>query len=314
MSKKLLVVVCALLASVMSTAAMADVLIAASPSSGQAWAQDVIDQIKATGKVEGNVEWFDTSTGTPTLDQLREYDAVLTFTDRGSQNPDLLGDNLADYVDEGGGVVQAVFSWHTSIPLRGRWASGGYSPLTYASQAQGTRLTLDERHLPNHPVLDDVDSFDGGTASYHNTVEYANGAIEIADWSNGRPLVAEMPGKDTPIIGLNFYPPSSDARGDFWESGSDGEHLLANALSYVSGGGGCGDKAKLKASCKQGGTKVKGKIKKAEPNKPIKWAIDGGQERQGQTNDKGKAKNTWKKQEEGAHGVTVCGLEKECTP
>ncbi len=118
-----------------------DVLIAASPAK-RAWAKDVIRKIAGTGKVPGKIDLFDTAAGTPTPEQLQQYDAVLTFTDRPSQNADLLGDRLADYVDSGrGGVVQCTFSWHNDIPLAGRWRSGGYSPLTYGIQSQGVRLT-----------------------------------------------------------------------------------------------------------------------------------------------------------------------------
>ncbi len=214
-----------------------DLLIAASPGAYPAWAQDVADKIKGTGKFPGNIDLFNTATGTPTPEQLAEYAVVMTFTDARSQNADLLGDRLADFVDAGGGVVQAVFSWHTAIPLGGRWRSGGYSPLTYASQAQGVPLTIGTRYEPDHPVLDDVATFNGGSASYHNTGTYAPGAIKIADWSNGKPLVAEMPGENGCIIGLNFYPPSGSVRGDLWDINTDGAHLLANAVVYAM----CGD-------------------------------------------------------------------------
>ena len=211
----------------------ADVLLAGSPSSFGPWMGDVQAKIVATGRVPGNVDIFDTSGGTPSAAMLAGYDAVLTFTDRGSQNAALLGDRLADYVDAGGGVVQATFSWHTGIPLSGRWQSGGYSPLTYASQSQGIELFIGTRHDPGHQVLSGVTSFSGGTASFHNTSVVAAGATAIADWTNGAPLVAEMTGMSGRIIGLNFYPPSSDARADFWRTSTDGDLLLANALAYA---------------------------------------------------------------------------------
>ncbi len=230
--KKIVAVLC-LVVVFAPIQAGADVLLAGSPTQFGPWMGDVRAKIVATGRVPGNVDMFDTSSGTPSAAMLANYDAVLTFTDRGSQDPILLGNRLADYVDSGGGVVQATFSWHTSIPLAGRWQSGGYSPLTYASQSQGTQLFLGTRHLPAHPVLSGVTSFSGGTASYHNTGTLAAGATAVADWTNGAPLVAEMGNFPGRIIGLNFYPPSSDARADFWTASTDGDLLLANALAYV---------------------------------------------------------------------------------
>jgi hypothetical protein len=36
-------------------------------------------------------------------------------------------------------------------------------------------------------------------------------------------------------IGLNFYPPSSTIRGDFWENATDGEWILGNSLDVAMG-------------------------------------------------------------------------------
>lgn len=215
-------------------AGLCDVLIVA--AADQAWADEVRTQINSTGLV-GTVDLFDARSGTPTLAQLQNYGAILTYTDSSYANATAMGDVAADYVDSGGGVVQATFSWHSSIPLAGRWQSGGYSPLTYGSQAQGVTLTLGTVHDPSHPVMDNVSTFNGGSSSYHNDVNYATGSVAIADWSNGRPLAAEMPGFSANIIGLNFYPPSSVARSDFWDTNTDGEWLLGNALFYACGGG-----------------------------------------------------------------------------
>jgi hypothetical protein len=40
-------------------------------------------------------------------------------------------------------------------------------------------------------------------------------------------------GKDS-VAGLNFYAPSSDARGDFWRSNTDGGLLMANSLNFAA--------------------------------------------------------------------------------
>jgi len=301
-----MLVFCVAAAALASAPAVADVLIACSPGQYPAWAQDVADKIAGTGKVQGDIDLFNIRTGTPTLPQLQEYEAVMVFTDGGAQNTNLLGDNLADYCDGGGGVVQCTFSWNEVIPISGRWRSGGYSPLTYAGQNQMTRLTIGTRHLPNHPALADVVTFDGGSASFHNTGTYAPNAIKIADWSNGMPLVAEMPGKNGGIIGLNFYPPSSDARTDFWEVSTDGDHLLANAVVYVSGGGvDCDLIKKFKVKCRN--NKLKAIVKSNLPEGTQLTIVDNVQKTVVTTNAKGKAKLK-KKGQTGMHLVSI----KEC--
>ena len=76
----------------------------------------------------------------------------------------------------------------------------------------------------------------------------------------------------------------------------------------------CGENAKLTARCKKQGTKVKAKLKKANPNRDVTFTLDGGREIQATTNAKGKAGAVWKGQSPGGHTVNVCHLETRCVP
>jgi hypothetical protein len=135
-------------------------------------------------------------------------------------------------VDSGGGVVVSTFAqW---FGIAGRFVSGGYMPFNGTSQSNGTALTLGTRLIPNHPLLDAVGSFNGGTSSFHITGSLAPGAIRIADWSNGVPLLTAMPGKKGRVAALNFYPPSSASRADFWNRATDGGALLGNAINWTA--------------------------------------------------------------------------------
>jgi hypothetical protein len=53
---------------------------------------------------------FDALAGTPTLAQLQAYNVVVPFSNSGFLDATTLGNNLADYVDGGGVVVQYGFS------------------------------------------------------------------------------------------------------------------------------------------------------------------------------------------------------------
>jgi hypothetical protein len=66
-------------------------------------------------------------------------------------------------------------------------------------------------------------TFNGGSVSYHNTLAGLNpGAVDVADWSNGVQLVAENTSSfAAPVIGLNFFPPSSTVASNFWQSNTD---------------------------------------------------------------------------------------------
>jgi hypothetical protein len=65
---------------------------------------------------------------TPTLAQLMQYACVIVWGWNQFTNPATLGDNLADYIDAGGGVVLADFIWGWSL-LTGRFQTKNYASL-----------------------------------------------------------------------------------------------------------------------------------------------------------------------------------------
>src|SRR5262245_36505888 len=65
-----------------------------------------------------SVDVFNAASSTPTLAQLQDYDIVITSSFCTYANKTTLGNNLADYVDGGGVVIQNVYDWY----------SGNYSP------------------------------------------------------------------------------------------------------------------------------------------------------------------------------------------
>ena len=69
-------------------------------------------------------------TGTPTLSDLLAYDAVIHWSNDSNDDAIALGNVLADYVDTGRGMVQAVFantSTNADRYLQGRWITDGYN-------------------------------------------------------------------------------------------------------------------------------------------------------------------------------------------
>ena len=207
-------------------------------ASSQTYGTDVKTKLEASNLSLGAITIYDAYTNSvPTLSVLQDYKAVLTFTDGGGFGSDAkataMGDLLASYVDAGGGVVEAVFA-NGSIPITGSWLSGGYTPFASGGQTEGTSLTLGTIHDSGHAIMAGVTSFSGGTSSYYSTGSLRTGAVRIADWSNGAPLIVLSPGFNGRIVSLNFFPPSSDIRFDFWASSTDGAKLLANSLNFVA--------------------------------------------------------------------------------
>ena len=69
---------------------------------------DIRDKLLNTGEFE-SVETINTRLTTPTLEELRKFDAVLVWRASPHADQEAMGNHLADYVDAGGGVVLAVF-------------------------------------------------------------------------------------------------------------------------------------------------------------------------------------------------------------
>lgn len=216
------------------------VLIVGNADKGVDRLTDVQSKISGTGLITGAIDIFDIAQGTPTLSQLQSYSAVLVFTHGPYLDRDLLGDILADYVDSGGGVVQAALAfgpYPSSSEILGRWKDNNYSVFPGGAQGLDSSLTLGTIYEPSHPILSGVSDFSGGSFSLHNAVPAVRaGAVRVADWSNGVPLVgADANSFNGRVAGLNFHPPSGDVYGDSWDSTTDGALLMANALNWASG-------------------------------------------------------------------------------
>ena len=211
---------------------MASVLIAAAPGTSD-WILDVEAKLDGTGLVAADT--FLTGSSTPTLAELQSYDAVLIFTDAGVADPTGFGDNLAQYIEGGGAVVDATFTPNVSI-------TGGFTQYELyfdSGQSNGANLGIGTINDASHPILDNVTSFDGGTASFHNTGgTVASDATIVAEYTTTAPfiIIQENVGPaNARRVFLNFYPPSIDARDDFWDANtSDGAIIMANALNWAA--------------------------------------------------------------------------------
>ena len=185
---------------------------------------------------------------TPTLLELRAFDAVMVFSQFMYADSTALGDVMADYLDTGGNVVCTMFeiAWGTPSDtigtMMGRWNAGSYRAIPRTSQYQASHAFLGGIYEPSHPIMQGVTSFDGGfdgaNGSYRpGTNGIAAGAQRIADWTDGRPLVVTLETNGSRIVNLGFYPVSA-ALGylSYWNPATDGARLLANAMLWASRG------------------------------------------------------------------------------
>lgn len=214
-------------------AAAQSALIIGAPATAS-WNNDVQAKILATGQFT-TVDIANGNTSTPSLATMQAYDAVLVYSDTSYQNAALLGDNLHAYLLSGGGVVDAVFNITGTSPTGLFQSSGDFAQLRTGSA--GGVATLGVVALPAHPIMAGVTTFNGGSSSYRGAGGLNAGATEVARWSTGQLLVSYKPVAPGMVVSLNLFPPSSDARGDFWTASTDGDLLLANALTFAAGGG-----------------------------------------------------------------------------
>jgi hypothetical protein len=92
------------------------------------------------GLTGGMVDYYDARFGTPSLELMNTYECVYTWPDYPYLDPIAFGDNLADFVDNGGQVVLGVFCTFCYMnPLRGRIMTVGYCPVRSPTATITTR-------------------------------------------------------------------------------------------------------------------------------------------------------------------------------
>lgn len=136
------------------------------------------------------VTTFDTSTGTPSAATVKAQNLVVSLGDNCDPYDDATtwGNELADYVDHGGAVLQAAYdNWDaTGASPLGRFASGGYAPFVPGPN-DNIATTLGQLVVPNSPLLKTLGTF----ANSDNTTDaLASGATLLAKWADGRNAIA----------------------------------------------------------------------------------------------------------------------------
>ncbi len=199
---------------------------------------DVTAKLVATGQFN-TVTGINVSQRTPALAELRAYAAVLVYSNNNFADAATLGNVLADYIDQGGGVVMMQFAHSSGPAVGGRFASGGYRLFNTGGSYNSGNVTLGHVYQPTHPLLAGVSSFaTGSSGAYRSTSTLVAGTTRIVDYSDGTPLAVakaiSTPLGLRPRLDLNFYPASSSVNSGYWDASTDGGRLMANALLVVA--------------------------------------------------------------------------------
>jgi hypothetical protein len=195
-------------------------------------AADVRAKVNGTGAF-AKVDTLDASFVMPRPSQLEAYDAVFLFNNRSFSNSTKIGDLLAAYHDQGGGVVIANAAWsHRELMGAYGTPANGYSILDYISgEVSSTPNTLGNLSEPQSPLLKGVVSLSAFLA-YRSTAPVINGGVVVAHWGGDarEPLVVRGVRGNRTLVELNFFPASSSVNSDLWTG--DGAVLMRNALKY----------------------------------------------------------------------------------
>ncbi|MEM9858339.1 MAG: S8 family serine peptidase [Bacteroidota bacterium] len=168
------------------------------------------------------------------LADLTAYDLVVTSNNTqwlasGNVDPALIGNLLADYIDQGGKVIANSFAYdYSDWALGGRFISEGYGPFTGTTDDFSGNNSLGTIVAPDHPVMANVTSI---TTSYlWQDPSLADGAILLADWADGNHFAAA----NENVVALNILP--SDGDGVPGWTG-DLATLYHNAALWLTGSG-----------------------------------------------------------------------------
>ena len=199
---------------------------------------DVYKKLSAYQYVD--IDLYDVNQDTPTLAELQNYDAVLVYSNRMYNDPEALGDVLADYADNGGGVVVAAFSWNThsggDFRLKGRYMNESYGSIPYGDYSPYSSGSLGTIYEPTHPIMQAVTSF--STPNFRSGTSALNpGATLLAEYDDEQVLVSINDTSGTyRTCALGFLPPSDEVISTgSWDSSTDGDLLMHNALRWVAG-------------------------------------------------------------------------------
>jgi hypothetical protein len=181
-----------------------------------------------------SVETFNINSVTPTMEQLEVYDSVLIFSDEPFYDGDALGDVLADYMDQGGGVVVATYGMSGGTEIGGRLVDDGYMPLSVGGgNYAGGELRMEVDDLA-HPILLGVVYFYGGEGSYHATGLTQTGGDLVAHWSDGEPMIVINERSGGRIVALNMFPPNELLNENNWRLLSPGGFVMGGSLMWAA--------------------------------------------------------------------------------
>jgi len=225
---------------------------------------DVQQYLWCVQEFGADIPIYDAAVAIPTDADLADRAAVLVFNEPGADfvNPQALGDVLHQFLVNGGGVVLAggALDGSGTTAIEGLIRGGEFLPVDLSNTTAfgPDPMMTAERTVISSVVLDPAtqetsmlawevygfNEFNPGQGLHVDGLTLTTGAQIAANWvhldgtteplsviKSPPPNVEGAPGN---VVALNMYPPSSNTNPAFWESESDGDHLVSQSLLWAA--------------------------------------------------------------------------------
>lgn len=193
---------------------------------------DLATILNSFGDIEATVFPLESLAGI-TLEDLTPYDLVMTtnntqWLQAGNVNPAVIGDLLADYIDQGGKAIVNEFAYsYDDWRMGGRFINEQYGPFTPSTTDADIAVSLGTILAPGHPVMKGVNSLQ--YTGFVQNVGLAPGAVALTTWSNGDLCMAA----NKNVVALNLLP--SLGNGDPIQWSGDLPTIYQNAIHWLVG-------------------------------------------------------------------------------
>jgi|GEM_PF-2014914 len=182
-----------------------------------------------------SVSFYDCRYSTPSPQEFSKHDVVIAGGSLLYGDRELFGDRLADYVDQGGGVMVEsggiIYDLYRGEGIGGRWHSDGYSPYPcddFEYDVGFLDLTIDE---PGHGIFEGaVGMWDVYRRAYVYSYQLRPEAVELAHYEMYQQsnLGGVAINAAQTVVAANFQ-----AHDDHWWTG-DGYLIMANAACWLA--------------------------------------------------------------------------------
>jgi len=173
---------------------------------------------------------------TPTLAELKTFDAVGAFGWYGWNDAVAVGDILADYVDAGGNLFIAFAANGTGGDwmIEGRFDTENYWLISPYSYNGGTSYHMGNVYEPDHPIMDGVSTLIS-RSKLNSGTSVSPGTTLLAEFLDGTPLAAINKVGYSRRVDISF--PFFTSAVSNWgiDTTSDTKLLIINALDWVMG-------------------------------------------------------------------------------